>query len=126
MNCPHCNEELELDHDLYRSEAELSGTEEVEVQITFTLTCASCNEALGEYTFEGEQDISDFANEHEESEDHELSVALSNEEFTETLHNNILLLGAEATIAVSCICGSSTEFLWSCTERAEDVLKELE
>lgn len=124
MNCPHCNEELEFDYGFYSSEVELDASDAVG-RVEFTLMCNSCGESLGEYSFELEQDIADFASSHDDSDEHELSVTLSNESFIETLHNNVQYLGAEATVTVSCMCGTQVEYLWSTSERAEEIMKEL-
>lgn len=126
MNCPHCNETLEFDGDFNDSIAELSGTEEVVGLVEITLICDSCYENLGEYQFELEQDITDFTADHEDEEEHELSVELSNEAFEDTITNGVLYLGACAAVNVSCICGKSVSYQWSHYEKATDVMKELE
>lgn len=125
MNCPHCNATLEFDGDFHNSEVSLD-PDEVNASVEITLICDSCFEDLGQYSFELVQDITDFTADHEDPNEHELSVDLSNEEFIETHINDAHYLGAAATITVSCICGSVVSYQCSATELATEVMKELE
>lgn len=126
MLCPHCNEELLFDGELYDSIIELDGPELYEVSVTITLICKSCYEELGEYQFDIEQDITDFSADHDDENEHELSVEIGSESFESTITDGIVYLGVHATITVNCICGESASYQCSAHETATSIMKELE
>jgi hypothetical protein len=104
MLCPQCNKELKFEGEFYSSIAELNSSGEIEGEVCITLSCAECNEELGEYTIELELDITNFSEDHEDENEHP---------------------GASATVHVSCICGKSISYAWSNYDEPEDVYKEL-
>jgi len=127
MLCPQCNKELKFEGEFYSSIAELNSSGEIEGEVCITLSCAECNEELGEYTIELELDITNFSEDHEDENEHDLTVDLEDESFEEYVDTDTQLQhpGASATVHVSCICGKSISYAWSNYDEPEDVYKEL-
>jgi len=107
MICPNCKEELKLEGDFYSSQVDLDTNSEVDGEVVITFTCAECDSDLGEYSFDLELDIADFAAEHEDEEEHELSVDISDESYDEYVNKETGAVspGASAAVRVSCVCG---------------------
>lgn len=126
MQCPNCKEELRLEGDFYSSEVSLD-TGAVEGEVVITFICAECSIDLGEYPFELELDIADFAADHEDEEEHELSVTISNESFDEHVDDKgVVYPGVYAAVNVSCMCGKLIEYQWSDYETIEVIAKEFD
>lgn len=125
MNCPNCDAELKLEGEFLHSGIDLD-IDTAAGSVTIIFTCAACIYELGEYDFELEQDISDFAQHHEDEEDHELSVDLGDEAYDEHVDDKgTVYPGAVATVKVSCICGGHVEYQWSNYDDPVEVMKEL-
>jgi len=126
MQCPNCKSELKLEGDFYSSQVDIDVTD-VTGEVVITFICAECSGELGEYPFELELDIADFAAEHEDEEEHELSVEVSDESFDKhTDDKGAIYPGASAAIRVSCICGKFVDYLWRDYETMEEISKEFE
>lgn len=112
MQCPHCEEELTIiEGELSDSHAELIGATDVNISVTFDLTCESCGEDLGSFEFNNDQDIGDFVEEHG---DYELNIELYEEDFCVLKSNGHVSVGVEATLRVVCEgCSVSTDYKWS-------------
>ena len=91
--------------------------------VTITVCCEDCLHELGEYHIELEQDITEWAEAHEDEDEHELSVDLDDEAFATTDVGKIQHVGACATVKVSCSCGSEVQYLWSDYESPYEIMK---
>jgi len=125
MLCPNCAKELVLDGEFYHSDVELDGIAGVEGAVTITLFCEDCMHELGEYDIELELDITDFTVDHDDEEEHELSVELDDEAFVTTMVNKDKHVGASASVNVSCSCGKSISYVWENYDSPSEVITAL-
>lgn len=123
MLCPNCFKQLVMDGDVYHSDVELDGISGVTGTVTITVVCDDCVHELGEYGIELEIDITNFSVDHEDEEEHWLSVELDDEAFAATDVHKVKHVGASATVKVSCSCGKLVEYSWENYKSPDEIMK---